>query len=160
MKKLNLGAGNTHFTNWINIDIEPLKKPDLLIDCTKGLPYEPNSVDEIYAGHFFEHLIYPDMITVIEECVRVLKKDCFMIITIPDMVKTYKYYNEGKFSRDFIDQVAFGREPNPINNHKQILDEEYMIKVLSKYFENVQSIEFTQHMSMPLKLNTHIKCIK
>jgi len=164
-KKLNIGCGKLHFNSsekseWINIDIEPLKKPDMLIDCTKGLPFEDESVEEIYAGHFFEHLTFNDMIKVIKDCNRVLKKGCYMVITIPDMLKTYKYYQEGVFQRKMIDLVAYGDEPNPANNHKQILDEEYIIKVLNDYFETVQSIQFTHHMGYVTKANTHIKCIK
>lgn len=163
--KLNLGCGLSHFenseeSNWINIDIEPEKKPDLLIDCTKRLPYEDNSIDEIYAGHYLEHITFNDMIKVIEECKRILKPGCLVIFTIPDMFKAVDQYKEGRILRNLLDQIAFGKEPNPANNHKQILDEDYLTQVLYGYFKNVQTISFSHHVSIVTPWQTIIRCIK
>ena len=51
-------------------------KPDLVLNVEDGLPYEDESIDNIIAKDFLEH-IHPDkVIFVIEEIWRVLKTGC------------------------------------------------------------------------------------
>ncbi len=73
MKKLNLGSGNRPVEGHINIDSQERVKPDMVLDITKGLPFESDSVDEIRAFDFLEHLHPDKVIGVIEDIWRVLK---------------------------------------------------------------------------------------
>jgi len=158
---LNLGCGTQHFTgSWINIDIEPLKKPDLLLDITKGLPYEDDSIDEIYTSHVFEHLTLEDMVKVIKECKRVLKKGCFITIVVPDFLVSLKMYNEKRMSRKILNLVVYGDEPNKLNMHKQILDEDYLIGILKEHFDTVQKIDFSIHQRTVNNFQIVLRCIK
>ncbi|MCJ7747939.1 MAG: class I SAM-dependent methyltransferase [Desulfobacterales bacterium] len=75
MLKLNLGSGYQKLDGFVNIDFRPETNPDLCIDVIKGLPYEDNSVDEVRAFDFLEHIPTDKTITVIEEIYRVLKAD-------------------------------------------------------------------------------------
>jgi len=71
--KINLGSGNRPQKDYINIDIQERVNPDLVCDVTKGLPYEDNSVDEVRAFDFLEHIEPDKVISVITEIWRVLK---------------------------------------------------------------------------------------
>jgi predicted SAM-dependent methyltransferase len=71
--KLNLGSGFRPHPGYVNIDCSERCKPDLLHDITTGLPYEDNSVDEIIAADFLEHIPIGKTVFVIEEIWRVLK---------------------------------------------------------------------------------------
>jgi predicted SAM-dependent methyltransferase len=73
MKKINLGCGKRHLEGHVNIDIQERIKPDLVCDVTKGLPYEDNSVDEVKAYDFLEHIPIGKTVDVIMEIWRVLK---------------------------------------------------------------------------------------
>ncbi|AUB56977.1 hypothetical protein BK008_00675 [Methanobacterium sp. MZ-A1] len=95
--KLNIGCGNVKFSEWVNIDIEP--GADLVIDVTKGLPFEDGSVDFIYNEHFIEHLDYEEGKKIIREFYRVLKKDGILRIATPDLD-----YVLDKYSGDWKDQ--------------------------------------------------------
>jgi len=73
VKKLNLGSGNRPMKGYTNIDNQERVNPDRVLDLTKGLPFESNSIDEIRAFDFLEH-IHPDKVLfVMEEIWRALK---------------------------------------------------------------------------------------
>jgi len=71
--KINLGCGNKKLDGYTNIDIQERVNPDIVCDVLKGLPYENNSVDEVRAWDFLEHIKIGKTIGVIEEIWRVLK---------------------------------------------------------------------------------------
>jgi len=70
--KLNLGSGFRYMNGYINIDVRPECKPDLLCDVTQGLPFDDNSVEEVRAVDFLEHIPMETCQSVIEEIWRVL----------------------------------------------------------------------------------------
>jgi len=73
--KLNLGSGSKKLDGWINIDIDPECEPDLLLDVTGGFRfhYDDDSVDEVRAFDFLEHIPLGKTIFVIDEIWRILK---------------------------------------------------------------------------------------
>ena len=74
--KLNLGCGYAKLEGYVNIDNREEVEPDLVCDLLKGLPYEDNSVDEVRAYDFLEHIpAGGKVVEVIEEIYRVLKPD-------------------------------------------------------------------------------------
>ena len=85
---LNIGCGEIKMLKKekeevINIDIEPFWNPDLVRDAERGLPFDNNSVDEIYSSHFLEH-VHPDKINFfMYECWRVLKKKGLFKCIVP-----------------------------------------------------------------------------
>lgn len=82
-KCLYLGCGSKHLDRFINIDINPKLKPDIVRDVEKGLPFDDNSIDMIYSTHFMEH-INPDAIDfVMYEIWRVLKPNGSFHCTVP-----------------------------------------------------------------------------
>ena len=75
--KLNLGSGLRKIDGYINIDNRAEVKPDVICDVPEGLPYPDNSIDEVRAFDFLEHIPLGKTILVIEEIYRVLKPDGF-----------------------------------------------------------------------------------
>ena len=73
MSRLNLGCGFRRLDGYENIDKRKSVCPDLVCDITNGLPYHDNSVDEIRAWDFLEHIPIGKTILVMEEIWRVLK---------------------------------------------------------------------------------------
>jgi len=71
--KLNLGSGGKVIEGFVNIDIDSNLDPDLCFDVSEGLPYEDNSIDEVRAFDFLEHIKIGKTIFVIDEIWRVLK---------------------------------------------------------------------------------------
>ena len=82
--KLNLGCGKHHKAGYVNIDIAPEVNPDMLIDLSKGiLPYEDNSINEIYSSHFLEHIPVYAQIGLLRECYRVSKPGALWVWVLP-----------------------------------------------------------------------------
>lgn len=59
--KLNLGCGNNYLEGFINLDVNPKAKPDIICnldDPNVKLPFKDGEIDFIYASHIFEHIRY------------------------------------------------------------------------------------------------------
>jgi len=81
--KLHLACGKNYLQGWINADIDSKQKVDIILDCTKSIPFGDKSVDFIYCEHFMEHITLRDGISFLSECRRVLKNA--MRISTPNL---------------------------------------------------------------------------
>jgi len=81
--KLNVGCGTDHRENYIGIDRAKFDEHvDIIMDIEKELlPFDNNSVDEIYCAHVLEHLFSPELL--IAEFYRVLKPGALLHIVVP-----------------------------------------------------------------------------
>jgi hypothetical protein len=84
MMRINLGCGKNIKPEYLNIDkytqLEGVVNTDLFT-----MSVESSSVDEIIAEHVFEHVAFSEEAALFEECYRILKKSCELIIEVPDM---------------------------------------------------------------------------
>ena len=78
--KLNLGCGLDIRKDFENFDIKKFGN-NTVGDINKGLPYENNSFEYIFASHFFEHI--EDRFIVFKECLRVLKVNGCLEFVLP-----------------------------------------------------------------------------
>lgn len=92
--KLNLGSGKDYRPNWINIDVLPKMKPDLVHDLQNRFPYQDNSVDYVLAQDILEHFIRDDAENFLKEIYRVLKPGGALEIRVPDIQALIKIYSE------------------------------------------------------------------
>jgi len=71
----------------VNIDCRKDVEPDILIDLENELlqRFNDESVDEILAKDFIEHLSWRIVETFLRDCFRVLKKDGKIYIQTPDL---------------------------------------------------------------------------
>ena len=81
---LNIGGGakSSLCSGYINMDLA--RGSDLKVNILEGLPFEDFECSSIYSSHFFEHLKQRDIISVLKECFRTLKKDGEIYICVPD----------------------------------------------------------------------------
>lgn len=87
-RALNLGCGfnkkkSTKVIKWHNIDCDASVNPDIQRELERGLPFDDNTVDEIYAHHILEHLHPKDFIFVLGEIYRVCKSKALIEIEVP-----------------------------------------------------------------------------
>lgn len=117
--KLNYGCGETKLEGFINIDLEPTTKPDLICDLRKeGLPYEKNSVETIYCIHNIEHIEYHFWPHVLYEFHRVLKPQGELVLMYPEWETCAKYFLENHLGmRDFWRKTLYGRQDYPGDYH-------------------------------------------
>lgn len=119
--KLNLGCGQFKLPGFINIDVNPNVNPDV---CDNALHYvaklTDQSVEEIYMGHFIEHLIYEDIHFLMDQIKRVLRPDGKLLITVPDAQKAITLYNAGLLRPKWLDLIYFGARDAPHEFHYSI----------------------------------------
>ena len=111
--RLNLGADRTQIAGFLSVDFNESVTPDVLADV-EHLPFEDNSVDEIYASHVLEHLPFESK--ALQEWLRVLKPGGMLTVAVPDIVQIYYLYKHGAKWGDYqmpmtevyVNAVAFG----------------------------------------------------
>lgn len=88
---LDLGCGPLkRQKDWIGIDILDSEGVDIVGDVYEIISSFPdNSVDEIHAYHFFEHI--PDVPALLIELRRVLKQAGFIDVVVPHFSNAYFY---------------------------------------------------------------------
>lgn len=77
--RLNLGCGNKKVPGFVGVDI---KDADVQADI-RHLPYADESVDEIMAIHVLEHFFMQEIVAVLKEWKRVLKRDGVFAVELP-----------------------------------------------------------------------------
>lgn len=80
---------------YVNIDNQPLCKPDMLVDLEQRWPFDDNSVDEIYAHHVMEHLgeTFGGFLHIIKEMYRVSKHGAKWRIFVPHWQNDMFYHD-------------------------------------------------------------------
>ena len=95
---LNLGCGGNLLDGFINADFfyKTWKKSNPIRQWMLDLRYDLDCGDEtfdgIYTEHTLEHLTYDSVEKLLSELHRVLKRDAYIRITVPDCDKYVKFY--------------------------------------------------------------------
>ena len=90
MKKLNLGCGQFRKEGYINLDVSPLSKADVICDLEKfPYPFDDNTFDFIEAAHLLEHL--SDPCRVMSEINRILKPGGTIHIRVPHFSRGFTH---------------------------------------------------------------------
>jgi len=92
--RLNIGCGNYPMPCWTNIDEMESVRADLHVHVPP-IPFPDESMQEIYAGHFLEHLDHEEQVAFLAECMRVLRPGGKLGIVVPDMREVFRRYIEG-----------------------------------------------------------------
>lgn len=118
MQKLNFGSGEFKKKGYINIDWNPLSKPDVNHDLNKfPYPFKDSTFDLVEATHVLEHLDRP--FDVMRELHRILKPDGKLIIKVPHFIRgfTHAEHTHGfditfplYFNKNFTKSGYFGVE--------------------------------------------------
>ena len=157
--KLNIGCGKSNYPGYINIDMEPSVKPDLIMDIRKDLlPYRDGCVDEILFIHTIEHIEKRYHYKILTEFRRVLSADGKLIIAYPEFLKCVENYkNNVSFRRDFWEATIYGRQLYPGDYHISLMDSELFVKELLEY--GFDKIKYGPE-PYPNEYNTILTCQK
>src|SRR5205085_1819161 len=82
-RRLHVGCGPQLLEGWINIDNQPYKGVDAVVDIRNGVPYE--NLELIFAEHFIEHLSYDAAQKFLRDCRRALGPDGVLRLTTPNL---------------------------------------------------------------------------
>jgi len=161
--KLNLGAGNFPLKGFINIDKKKLPGIDRILEIKDKLDYPDGSIDEIYMGHFIEHLEVDDAVNLLKDCLRVLKKEGKIIITIPDFEKIFQQFNFSTANKMIMNR-NIPEEINPSKieeHHKSLWTNYYLEDILRKLnFKDVITLEDCPYLTAKVNWQSIIEAKK
>lgn len=109
-RRVNVGSGQHPLRYWRNLDADPDALADVFASVPP-LPFDDASLDEIYAGHFLEHLTEEEAALFMRECMRCLVPGGRLGILVPDTREVMKRYLAGS-----IDAVEYDRVWYPVKD--------------------------------------------
>lgn len=118
-KKLHLGCGNEYLEDYINLDISPLSKADIVCgisDVERNL--SGMKFDEILMVHSISYLRYWEVQDFIKSCFRILERNGRLIIELPDLSKCANVIaNSNKIDSEYLEalRAIFAYD---LNEHK------------------------------------------
>lgn len=92
MKKIDIGCGKNKLDGFVGVDIDASNHPDIVASAF-DLPFEDESIDEVYSAHLVEHFDLQEAQKFFDEVYRVLKKGCSAHI------KVDKGWSKGKLMK-------------------------------------------------------------
>ena len=95
-KEFTTKAFNSSAWNEIRLDIDKNVNPDVIGSMTNMSGIESNSMDAIYSSHNIEHLYPHEVGFALQEFIRVLKADGFVVVTCPDLQSVCKLVADDK----------------------------------------------------------------
>ena len=93
--KVHFGCGHYKLKGWINVDLDPSCKPDLIADLRQCLPFRPRTIDYIHSEDFIEHMELGHVFGFFRECHRILKEGGVMRVLTPDLYQLARRYLKG-----------------------------------------------------------------
>ena len=106
---LNLGCGSNILEGWVNADFysgvkfwrKNTRRPAWMLDLRFPLKCDDNFWDGVFTEHTLEHL-YPDQVlALLKELNRTMKKGAWLRISVPDLAKYVDYYSGKPVNHEF-----------------------------------------------------------
>lgn len=94
---VNFGSGPHPLAGWINVDLDPSGRPDVVADLSKALPFADQCADAIFSEDFVAQLEPDALRRFLAECRRMLKPEGTLRVLTPDLAR---------FARLFLDDPA------------------------------------------------------
>jgi ubiquinone/menaquinone biosynthesis C-methylase UbiE len=141
MLKLNLGSDMVRHEGYLSVDISAKCQPDILADVT-SLPFEDNTVDEIYASHIIEHVSFDW--DVIAEWKRVLVVGGLLSVMAPDFLKLYNLYRTGFIDERYFQATIFGAQLLGFREefaHQQVFSDVMLLERVQAHFPDAELVD-------------------
>jgi predicted SAM-dependent methyltransferase len=158
--KLNIGCYYMYIDSFINVDINPKVKPDLvcnMIDIDKH--FSPNSVSLILISQCLEHVTKEDGIKILTKFFNILNSGGQLIVEVPDGNDLNGRLMRGEITKHVYDLLKTGHREVAHQGHDSTYETEELKNILS-------NIGFTNIVSMPLEMTSdkvesiRVDCVK
>ena len=119
--RLNIGCGHITKPDYINVDMRDLPGVDVVAEAG-GLPFEPNSVDEIFSAHLIEHFPQEELRRrLLPHWRSMLKLGGSLRAVTPDGEAMLAKLAQGSYSFDDFREVLFGSQDYEGDFHYNLL---------------------------------------
>ncbi len=139
--RLNLGCGHMMLDGFVNIDARELPGVDVVADL-RSLPFDPGTVDEIYAAHVIEHFSDEELHrSVLPHWRSLLAPGGVLRIVVPDAEAMMKRHAEAEMSFDELRLVTFGDQEYSLDYHFTMFSPASLVAVLKQHgFDMVEVV--------------------
>jgi len=121
---IHLGCGGIDHPAFINIDGIPARHIHYVRRIDKLSPFRNDSVDLIYACHCLEHFSHRQVLNVLKEWRRVLKKGGVLRVSVPDFDSMVELYLAAERDIQYVLGPVTGGQDYKFNYHMTIFNEE------------------------------------
>ena len=98
--RVNLGCGQAYMPGWVNVDASPDVKADIYLDAPEFVRQYGDQVEEVYMGHFLEHLLPGDALSLLTMLCERLGRGTTVSAVTPDIAAIWAAYQRGEVSND------------------------------------------------------------
>lgn len=91
---VNFGSGPHPLAGWINVDLDPVGRPDVVADLSRTLPFADACADAIFSEDFVAQLEPDALGGFLAECRRMLKPEGTLRILTPDLARFARMFLE------------------------------------------------------------------
>ena len=128
--RLNVGCGHIPHPDKLNVDVRELPGVDIIAGA-ENLPFEPTSVDLIYAAHLLEHFPRRYLLDVLLPYWNsLLKSDGRLQLVVPDSQAMLASHERGEMSFDTLAEVTFGKQDYDGDFHYAMYSPETLCQLL------------------------------
>jgi SAM-dependent methyltransferase len=92
MTLVNFGSGPHPLDGWINVDLDPSGRPDVVADLARPLPFADACADAIFSEDFVAQLEPDALRRFLAECRRMLKPGGTLRVLTPDLQRFARMY--------------------------------------------------------------------
>ena len=92
--KINLGSGHWKLDGWVNVDLDPGSRPDVLANLARPLPFRNGVAWLMHTEDFIDQLELEQASGFLRECHRVLQPGGILRVLTPDLEKLTVLYLE------------------------------------------------------------------
>lgn len=114
--KLHLGCYQKKIYGYVNVDIRPEVKPDMVADVFVLPDVQLESVEVIYACHVLEHATFEKARLAMARWYALLKPKGILRLAVPDLEAVFAYYHE-TCDLDELRSFIYGSQKHPYDVH-------------------------------------------
>ena len=151
--KLDICGGRNPLnpSEYLNVDLAPLPKVDLIFDLKKRFPIDDGVIAEIFSAATLEHFRKGDNLHILREFHRILMPEGLLRISTPDIEAIARGLLAGD-NLDAVNQHFFGKyksdETEDLDLHRWMFPVSAMIRTL-------EEIGFTKVEQIPMDVGLH-----
>lgn len=144
--KLNVGCGSVRKEGYINIEAKRTSASDMVGNALQlDQKFRPNSIDEIYSSHMFEHLDKKDASEFLDICHKLLKKQATLFLAIPCLDYVVDLWMQKKMTDEEFINSLHGIQRDPYDHHRM----SYTIATFTKLVESKGFKKIKQEKGRP-----------
>jgi O-antigen biosynthesis protein len=128
--KVNLGCGHSYIDGWVNVDANPDVRADVYLDAFEFVRDHGPEVDELYMGHFLEHLLPASASALVALIGERLPTGAKVSAVVPDMRAIFEAYDSGEISNEELNERFVYSYSQP-SRHVWCYDTDALTKVFA-----------------------------